>query len=110
MNAKLPYPHFLDVTPIVVNITEGIDGNGVPAVVLTYSGNCRYYEKAKTIRDADGKLIQLEGKVTIGCDIAPTVTLLKGHVTINGREMKIYKGKRPRNPDGSVNHTVLELI
>ena len=110
MNIKLPYPAFLDVTDITVNLTDGIDGNGEPNIVDTFEGKCRLFEKAKTVRDPDGKLIQLEGRVTIGCDISPSVNVLEGNVIIAEREMKIYKGKRPRNPDGTVNHTVLELI
>jgi hypothetical protein len=111
MLLKLPYPTGLDVTTIAVNLTSGIDGNGVPNVVATYSGKCRYVEKAKTLRDPEGKMVRLEAKAYIGCDIAPLVTTtLRGNVTINGESKKIYRGYRPRNPDGTVHHTELELI
>jgi hypothetical protein len=107
---KLPYPKHMDNTPVVVSLTEGINANGAQNVVAIYDGKCRYVEKAVTVRDSEGKLIKLEGKAYIGCDIAPAVRLLEGHATINGKTMKIHKGSRPRNPDGSVHHTELELI
>jgi len=107
---KLPYPKHLDVTPITVHIMDGIDGNGTPNEVAIYTGKCRLVEKTKTVRDPDGKMIQLEGKAYFGCDIAPSVSLLEGHVEVLGKEMKIYKASRPRNPDGSVHHTELELM
>lgn len=107
---NLPYPYYLEKTPITVTITEGLNGNGAPNTVATYNGKCRLEERAKTIRDADGKLIQLEGKAYIGCDIAPNAQLIEGHVSVLGKEFKIYKAKRLRNPDGTVHHTALELI
>jgi len=107
---KVPYPHHLDKTPIVVTITDGIDGNGSPKVVATYEGRCRMHETSRYDRDPDGKLVRVEGKVFIGCDIAPSVRSLEGHVEVFGRKMNIYKASRPRNPDGSIHHTKLELI
>ena len=107
---KLQYPKVLDKVPIVVSLTNGIGENGVPIVVATYSGKCYFHEKTKRIRNADGKLIELEGKAFFGCDIAPSVSLLEGYVRLPLKEFKIYKGSRPRNPDGTVHHTELELM
>lgn len=107
---KLPYLYQLEVTSVIINITKGIDGDGEPNVVSSYEGKCRFVEVSKTVKEPDGKQIQLIGKIYVGCDIAPNVDLLEGHAIIKGRTVNIYKGVRPRNPDGSVNHTKLELI
>lgn len=43
-------------------------------------------------------------------DIAPEIKLLSGgEITINGIKYQIFAARRPRNPDGSVHHTTLEL-
>ena len=107
---KLPYLEFWDVTPVTVTITNGIDENGAPAVVATYVGNCNYSEKSNYALSSDGQRTKLSGTLTIGCDIAPSVGIVEGTVTINGVTNKIFGGSRPRNPDGTVNHTTLELI
>lgn len=107
---KLPYLKLFDNTPILVTLTDGIDENGAPNIATTFEGLCSFDEKAKTIRNSDGQLIRLEGRVSIGKDIAPELKIIEGSAVINGREYKIYKSSRPRNPDGSVHHTLLELI
>ena len=106
---KLPYP-YTDKTPVEVILTDGINRDGKPKEVFRYIGSCTFSEKAKYTRNPDGKLIQLEGAIYIGKDIAPTQNLIEGSVIISNREYKIYKSSRPRNPDGSVHHTKLELI
>lgn len=107
---KLPYPKSLDITPITVEMTNGINSDGEPNVDLVYEGKCRLVETTKTLRDADGKLIQLVAVAYIGCDIAPSKNLVSGSVTIFGNKFKIHNVSRPRNPDGSVHHTKLELM
>lgn len=107
---KLPYFSAWDVTPVAVSLTQGIDDNGAPLVVATYTGNCNFSEKAKTIRSADGQNVRLNGSLTIRGDIAPALGVLEGRVEINGADWNIYNGTRFRNPDGTVNHTKLELV
>lgn len=106
---KVIYPKFMDKTPLVVNISDGINENGGKNIVHTYSGKCHYIEKSKTSYNKDGVGTQLVGKLTIGCDIAPNIDLLEGEVIINSNTYKIFRGSRVRNPDGSVHHTELEL-
>lgn len=107
---KLPYLSFLDTTIIEVRITNGIDANGGPNVVETYQGLCYFSDKAKTVQTSDGQKVTLNGLVMIGEDIAPDVHVITGSVVINGGEWKIHRGFRAKNPDGTVNHTELELI
>ena len=111
---KLPYPNHLDVTPIVVTITSGIDANGVPAVVSTFNGKCRFSESvSKRITEGStglGPFLELSALAYMGTDIAPEVKTVTGSVVVNEVEYKIHHCGRPYNPDGTVNHTKLELI
>lgn len=109
---KLPYLRQWDNTNVIVTVTSGINDNGAPNVVVTYTGLCNLREKTKTVRKSDGQYVTLNGSLTIGTDIAPGVEVLAGHVQVNNgtKTWKIDNGVRVRNPDGSINHTKLELI
>ena len=107
---KLPYPKFLDRTPITIQLTSDIDINGKPNIALNITTKCIFNEVVKKVYSSDGKLIQLEGQATICGDIAPNLSQIEGYATIFNKEYRIYKGKRLRNPDGSVHHTELELV
>lgn len=98
--------------PIVVNITDGIDEDGAPKVVNTWSGKCNYSEKQKQVLDAERRLIMLEATTLFNGDIFPGQEKLEGSVVINNGTItwQIYRGSRARNPDGSVNFTQLELM
>ena len=99
-----------DKTPLTVSITQGVSEEGQPLVVSTFVGKCNYSEKTKYAQSSDGVWIRLAGRLTIGQDIAPAVAVLEGYVTLGATTCKIHGGSRPRNPDGTVNHTSLELI
>jgi len=111
MSGKLPkYPDFLLATPVSIYIEDGINEDGSPNVREVYSGKCRFSDKSG-VSYADGKKqITLYGSIQCAGDIAPDIADLKGaSVSINGGEYKAVKFMRPRNPDGSVHHTTLEL-
>ena len=123
MNKLPPIPEFLLATPcrVVIN-KEGINEDGAPEKAVEWTGMCRYSDKASERLTADKKLIVLSGAVQMGENVAPNVDLITdGYVVIyntiedrdcdsNGKKIDLYKGLRPRNPDGSVHHTTLELI
>jgi hypothetical protein len=108
---KMPYFRAWDVTPIEVHITQGLTPGGAQNEVEVYSGTCNYSEKVKIVRASDGTLVQLAASLTIGCDIAPGIETINGYVLVNGgtHQWNIATAARPRNPDGSVNHTALGL-
>ena len=90
---------------------SGISEYGEELPSVTYSGRCYFSEKRKRVYDAEKNLIQLEGQVFIPGDIAPTLSeACTGTITVNGTEYTVYAVKRARNQDGSVHHTILELI
>ena len=107
---KLPYPN-TDKIPIVIKLSNGrMNENGVPIILKEINTKCTLSEKQLFVRDQDGKLIRLESKVYIKGDIAPDINYLEGEVILFGKEYKIYKSSRPRQPNGIVYHTKLELI
>lgn len=108
---KLPFPdQLLTMDYSIVLNQEGISEDGEPISAFTTSGKCIFSEKAKRVIDEDGKQITLLGKVIVKGDIAPTLkNVSDGVITINGYSYEIYTGYRPRNPDGTINHTMFEV-
>lgn len=91
---------------------EGLSEEGEPLTSLNLKKQrCRFVEKTKVIINSDGKKVELIGKVILLGDIAPHIKKISGgKVIINEAEYEIFQASRPRNPDGSVHHTSLELI
>lgn len=91
---------------------EGLSEEGEPLTSLDLEKQkCRFVEKTKIIINPDGKKVELVGKVILLGDIAPDIKKISGgEVIINGSKYEIYQASRPRNPDGSIHHTSLELI
>ena len=91
---------------------EGLSEEGEPLTSLNLENKkCRFVEKIKTIISADGKKVELVGKVILLGDIAPNIKKISGgEVIVNSSKYEIYQASRPRNPDGSVHHTTLELM
>ena len=109
---RLPYLKSWDKTPIIVDVTEtGIDENGAPIVAGGFVGTCNFMRTTKTVRSSDGQYVTLGGVLTIKGDIFPALPVITGTAKINGgAPQNIYSSQKVLNPDGSVNHTQLELI
>jgi hypothetical protein len=106
---KLPFPKWACVTPIKVYITE-LSEDGEPVEKVVFDGLCNYSEKTRQIMDAERRLVQLNAKALIEGDINPGKDI-EGHVIVEGGIKRvIFRVARPRNPDGSVFSTELELI
>lgn len=107
MLGKLPFPDWCLVTDVKVYaeipIEDGIENE------LIYDGKCNFSEKSKTTINEQKQVVELTGKIIIKGDIYPG-KLIKGYVEINDIQKTIYKSRKPRNPDGSVYSTELELI
>nr|DAQ49099.1 MAG TPA: Minor capsid protein [Caudoviricetes sp.] len=91
---------------------EGLSEEGEPLTSLNLKKQkCRFVEKTKIIISSDGRKVELLGKVILLGDIAPNIKKISGgEVIFNDSKYEIYQGSRPRNPDGSVHHTTLELM
>lgn len=91
---------------------EGLSEEGEPLTSLDLNDQkCRFVEKTKIIISPDGKKVELIGKVILLGDIAPNIKKISGgEVMINDSKYEIYQASRPRNPDGTVYMTTLELM
>ena len=91
---------------------EGLSEEGEPLTSLDLNDQkCRFVEKTKIIISPDGKKVELIGKVILLGDIAPNIKKISGgEVIINDRKYEMYQASRPRNPDGTVYMTTLELM
>jgi hypothetical protein len=108
---KLPFLDKLLQTDCTITLNlEGVGRNGEPLEGVTWTGKCIFSEKADRIYDTDGKKVLLLGKVIVKGDIAPDLkNVSSGNITINGATYEIHRGYRPRNPDGTIHHTMFEL-
>lgn len=109
---KLPFPSHLLNTQCVAKLNlEGLTEQGEPGAALTWEGKVIFFEKSRTTVTADNRIIRLEGQVIAKGDIAPSLEVISdGEVSVGGRTYTVYRSERARNPDGSVHHTVLELM
>lgn len=95
----------------VVIYGEGVSETGSP--IIAYEGNlkCNYQDRAYTKMTAEQKIVTLGAKAYFYGDICSKLpTISSGTVTVFGVERTIYQGTKARNPDGTVNYTLLELI
>ena len=90
---------------------EGISEDGEPKNVLDADLKCNYQDKAKRVFTKEQKLVQITGSAYFHGDIAPDVAVISGgEFTVFGVKREILQGTKARNPDGTVNYTLLEVI
>lgn len=112
----MKYPCLVDKryckTDIHVEIEpDGLNKYGGPLPPVIYDGTCNYQDKAKTILTAEKKLVEVTGSAVFPGDIAPDLPVISGGTAkLLGAERRIVQGTKARNPDETVNYTVLELI
>lgn len=96
----------------VIIYQEGLSEEGEPLTSLDLKDQkCRFVEKTKIIISPDGKKVELVGKVILLGNIAPNIKKISGgEVIVNNSKYEIYQASRPRNPDGTVYMTTLELM
>ena len=108
MLGKFPFPRWLLSTPVKIYQTA-LNEDGEPSEAILYEGKAIYDEKTKQTIDKERKLVDLVGKVIVEGDINPG-KIIEGYVQVGEVKQNIYRSMRPRNPDGSVFSTELELI
>ncbi|MBP1999753.1 hypothetical protein J2Z69_000772 [Paenibacillus shirakamiensis] len=108
MRGKLPFPNWILVTPIKVYQTE-LSEDGEPIEELIFDGLCSFDEKSKQTLDKERRLVTLSGKAIIKGDINPE-KLIEGYILLGEIQRSIFRAAKPRNPDGSVFSTELELM
>ena len=109
---RVKYPEFLEQTPCTLILERGgLNEDGEPEAAVTVSAKVIYSEHSRRVIDKDGKTVMLTGKIFKKGDIAPELAHISGgQAIVNGVSYDIHAASRPRNPDGTVHHTELELI
>lgn len=104
---KLPFPEFSLVTPIKVYVE--IDGEDGVEEKLIFDGKCNFSERSRTTLNEQRQVVELTGKAIFKGDIYPG-KLIKGYVEVDGIKKTIHRSRKPRNPDGSIFSTELDLM
>lgn len=98
-------------TPVRVQLTGEINEDGEEVATILYDGRCNYTERARIVTDEHGRKVLLQAQAYFRGDIAPALPDITGEVIVEGGPTRrIYKSARPRNPDNTVNYTLLELM
>jgi hypothetical protein len=108
MKGKLPFPKWILNTELKIFDTE-IGEDGGPEETIMFDGKAFYEEKTRQTLDKDRRLVTLSGKVIVPGDINPG-KIIKGCVQIGEVKKDIFKSSRPKNPDGTVFSTELDLM
>lgn len=104
---KFPFPKWLPKIPVKV-YWEGTDSNGEYVEELIYDGPAFLDEKSRQVLDAERRLVMLSGLIIIEGDIYPGEPI-QGYVMIGNVKKAIHSTLSPRNPDGTVYSTELNL-
>lgn len=111
----MKYPCLVDKrtckTPIHLELDpEGYGNFGEPLAPISYDGNCNYQDKAHTVLTSEKKSVKVTGSAYFPGDICPELAVISGGTAvIFDTERKIAAGVKARNPDGTVNYTLLEV-
>ncbi len=105
-------PKRLCKVDILVHLeSEEVNEYGQPKKILDLKLKGNFQDKARTILTAEKKLVEITGTAMFPGDIAPDwPTLSGGTVTVFGKERRIERGMKARNPDGTVNFSQLEVV
>ncbi|MGH0053662.1 MAG: hypothetical protein ACQ5SW_09765, partial [Sphaerochaetaceae bacterium] len=104
----LPFPRWILNTALRVYSTS-LNEDGEPVKLLLYDGKAFYEEKSKQVVDKERRMVHLSGRVIIEGDINPGKKI-EGYIQVGEEKISIFRSQRPRNSDGSVFSTELELM
>lgn len=108
---KLTTPKFLAKQPIVIEFYDSkTDENGESITLSQIEVMCRYQQSDETSYLPNGKKVKLVAKAFVFDKLDEFPEKIIGKVTVGTDSHEIFKGERFKNPDGSANHIVLEMI
>lgn len=97
-------PSWILNTPL--QIIAEIDGeDGVEEQVI-YDGKAYYEEGIRRVVNENKQIVELSGLVIV----YDNIVFDKAFIRIDGKNRAIYRTSRPRNPDGSIYSTEMELM
>lgn len=112
----MKYPCLVDKrlckVPIHVELDrEGYGNFGEPLDSISIDSVCNYQDRARTILTPEKKLIEIRGSAFFPGDLCPELPVISGgQAVVYGVERRIVTGTKARNPDGTVNYCVLEMV
>lgn len=101
---------FLATESIVLDVTNGTNEDGAKEVVSTIVVKARVEQGNSVVYTKEGEKITLSMKLFIFEQFEAFPDDLSGFCTVYGNKYDIFKGSKKRNPDGSINHIVVELM
>lgn len=107
---KLPTLKGLATSHANVEISNGTDENGSVTVEKEIPCDCRVEQRNDVVALKDGRQVTVLMKVFIFDKLDEFPDNILGFCTLFNYRYDIAKGSIKRNPDGSVNHIVLELM
>lgn len=104
-------PRFCKTPAAVVLYGEGLTEDGAPEIVFEELLLCNWQDSAKTVLTKEQKRVEAGGTALFPGDICPGLAVISGgSVTVFGEKRTIVKGRKARNPDGTVNYTELDVM
>lgn len=104
-------PDWVCTTPITVMIEEeGLSEEGEPLVAFEADLMCNWQDGGKVLLTNERKVVDVSGTAYFNGDICPDIpNITCGSATIFGEVREILQGFKRRNPDGTVNHTEIQI-
>jgi hypothetical protein len=103
------YP-FSDKQDAKIQLTEGTDEQGKPAIVGEETVKCTIFRTFKTKPNKEGKLVQVVGILYKKGNVLPGIVNLEGYVVLSNNTYRINSGSRVPDPLGGIHHIEMELI
>lgn len=102
---KLPKPPIWMLNTQIKVIAEVDSEDGVTDEVV-FSGKAYYEEGVRRVVNENKQIVELSGVVIV----YENIEFKRAYVEIYGTKRAIYRTSRPRNPDGSIYSTEMELM
>lgn len=95
----------------VVLFAEGITEDGAPQTAFTAELRCIFQSSSRRVRTSKREEVTLTGEAFFSGDICPALPEIPdGEITIGGVCRRIVAGTKAKNPDGTVNYTLLGVV
>jgi hypothetical protein len=95
----------------VVLFAEGITEDGAPQTAFSGECKCIWQSSARRIRTAKHEEVTLTAEAWFCGDLCPALPeITDGKMTVDGVCRRIVTGTKARNPDGTVNYTLLGVV
>lgn len=102
-------PDWVQTTSVVLKAQNGENEDGTPFYYITRNLKCNWQNSSSLLYNDERRQHNYRARAYFDGDIQPSGGDISGIVTAYDEDFHIVGYQRSRNPDGSVNYTVLEL-